>query len=85
LTKKSKDIYCSTNYLKIFSLINGVDDQGRTPLMVAIKVQNIYAIRYLIGKSASLSRQDCKGNNAYHYAATSKKEIVQVMLNDVLV
>jgi hypothetical protein len=46
--------------------------------MLAIKKQNLYNVRHLIGKGASKASVDSKGNNVFHYAANTTKDIVKV-------
>ena len=65
----------------IFSFLNSVDDEGRTPLMLAIKKQNIYIIKHLLAKGASKICVDKKGNTVFHYAANSNKDVVKVFFN----
>jgi ankyrin repeat protein len=38
--------------------LNSVDDEGRTPLMLAVKKQNLYIVKHLIGKGADKSFSD---------------------------
>ncbi len=64
--------------LLIFSYLNSVDDEGRTPLMLAIKKQNIYIIKHLLAKGASKICVDKKGNTVFHYAANTNKDVVKV-------
>jgi ankyrin repeat protein len=61
-----------------------MDTDGRTPLMLAIKKQNAYIIKHLIGKGASKNCVDKKGNTVYHYVATTTKEIVKVKKGEIV-
>lgn len=51
-----------------------------TPLLVAIKAQNLQAIKTLIGKKVSLDCVDNEANSVLHYAASTNKEIVTVSI-----
>lgn len=53
---------------------------GMTPLLVAIKSQNLQAIKTLIGKKVSLDCVDNEANTVLHYAASTNKEIVSVSI-----
>jgi ankyrin repeat protein len=58
--------------------LNAIDVEGRTPLMLAIKKQNIYIIKHLLAKGASRSIVDKRRNTIYHYVANTNKDVVKV-------
>ena len=77
----SKDMACYNIIGRIyFSHLNSVDEEGRTPLMLAVKKQNLYIVKHLVAKGANLTCCDKKGNNVFHLAANSNKDIVMVSL-----
>ena len=59
-------------------MLGAQDCKGITPAMLAIKKQNHYALKYLVGKNVDLSQIDATKNNAFHFAAASSKEIIEV-------
>ena len=62
-------------YLRMY---NAQDKEGVTPAMVAVKKQNLVALKFLVSKNVDLGLLDHKKDNVYHYAATSSKDIIQV-------
>ena len=63
----------------VFRIYNVQDSNGVTPLMIAVKKQNTSAIKHLVAhKEVDLNLRDSKGNNVYHYAARTEKEIIEV-------
>ena len=48
--------------------VNPIDNQGRTPLVYAIFVGSLVAVRELINNGADPLIKDCQGNNALHIA-----------------
>ncbi|CAG9561409.1 unnamed protein product [Danaus chrysippus] len=52
---------------------------GITPLMVAIKNNNIRMVQSLLSLNCSLDIIDTEGNTVFHYAAASNKEIVNAL------
>ena len=46
--------------------------------MLAVKNVNIYIVRYLASKGANKCLADKKGNNVFHYAANTSKDVIQV-------
>ena len=66
----------------VFRIYNVQDSNGVTPLMIAVKKQNTSAIKHLVAhKEVDLNLRDSKGNNVYHYAARTEKEIIEVQTN----
>ena len=63
----------------VFRIYNVQDSNGVTPLMIAVKKQNTSAIKHLVAhKEVDLNLRDSNGNNVYHYAARTEKEIIEV-------
>ena len=52
---------------------------GITPLMVAIKKENVYMTRYILSKKADTNIQDNKKNTIYHFAANTNKEMIEIV------
>ena len=61
-------------YILNFSIIPGI-----TPLMVAIKKENVYMTRYLLSKKANTNTQDNNKNSIYHFAANTNKEMIEIV------
>ena len=61
-----------------FRLVNEVDQDGVTPVMVAIQKESTYMIQLLVGKGARMDLLDKKKNTVFHYAATTSKNTIQV-------
>lgn len=51
-----------------------------TPLHLAIQEQKLPAIQTLISMDVRLDMADKNGDTAFHYAATTSKEIIQVLI-----
>jgi calcium-independent phospholipase A2 len=60
-------------------MFNEQEKDGLTPMMIAVKKQNVYAVRYLMTKKVDLSKVDGKKNNVFHYAATAGKDIIDAL------
>ena len=59
-----------------------IADQGKmVPLMLAVKKENPWMIRLLVSKNTSRSALDEKENSAFHFAAVTNKEIIEVGLH----
>jgi len=52
---------------------------GRLPLHVALETGNKKLIQAFVANGASLIARDWEGNTAYHYAATTSQDIIQVI------
>ena len=63
------------NLIPIFAFLEFL---GITPLMLAIKKENIYMTRYLLSKKADTNIQDNKKNTIYHFAANTNKEMIEI-------
>jgi ankyrin repeat protein len=62
-----------------FSCISIVEQtSGRLPLHVALETGNKKLIQAFVANGASLVARDWEGNTAYHYAATTSQDIIQV-------
>jgi len=60
-------------------LLDVVTNSGITPLMLAVKTENIWMLRYLLAKKAALEISDSGGNTVFHYAAKTNKEICECL------
>ena len=58
--------------------MNSNDDEGVSPLQVAIKTEYVRVVTAFVQAGASLGHLDNEGNTVYHYAAGTNKEIIQV-------
>lgn len=47
--------------------------------MLAVQKKNEYALKHLVGKDADLSLIDATRNNIFHFAASSTKEIIEIL------
>ena len=63
------------NLIPIFAFLEFL---GITPLMLAIKKENINMTRYLLSKKADTNIQDNKKNTIYHFAAKSNKAMIEI-------
>lgn len=57
-------------------LNSGDSEAGISPLQVAVQTNNLRTVEMLIAAKSSLEHLDHNANTAYHYAATSTKEII---------
>lgn len=64
-------------------LLNVVDDNGMTPIMIAIRRNSLSTVKYLLTKRVDINIVDNKGNSVYHYAANAVKDIVEALDNGV--
>jgi calcium-independent phospholipase A2 len=55
-----------------------------SPLQVAVQTANLAMINKLISLDASLDHLDFEGNNVFHYAANTTKEVIMVCLYSFL-
>lgn len=60
-------------------LYNEQDKDGQTPIMIAVKRQNVSAIKHLVSKEVDLARKDSKLNNVFHFTATTNKELIEML------
>jgi len=71
------NVFIQTNYY--FSCMGFVEPtSGRLPLHVALETGNKKLIQAFVANGASLIARDWEGCTAYHYAATTSQEIIQV-------
>ena len=49
---------------------------------IAVKRQNVPAIKHLVSKEVDLARKDSKLNNVFHFTATTNKEIIEVNISN---
>ncbi len=67
------------NTLLVYSrLINVQDSNGITPLMLAVKKENIGVVKFLVSKGASVDKFDEGQDSVFHFAAATNKDIVEV-------
>ncbi len=59
-------------------MLNQQDADGVTPIMMALKKNNLAMVKLLLAKNVDLSKIDGKKNNVFHYAASSSKDIIEV-------
>ncbi len=59
-------------------MLNSVDHEGVTPLMLSVQKENLFMARFLVAKGAALDPADAKGDNVFHFAALKTKEVVEV-------
>jgi ankyrin repeat protein len=59
-------------------------NSGRLPIHVALETGNKKLIQAFVANGASLIARDWEGNTAYHYAATTSQEIIQVKYQQFL-
>ena len=52
---------------------------GITPLMMAIKKENVWMTKYFMAKNAATDVQDGNQNTIYHYAANTNKELIELV------
>ena len=50
---------------------------------IAVKRQNVSAIKHLVSKEVDLARKDGKLNNVFHFTATTNKEIIEVNMSNL--
>ncbi|KAF4531587.1 hypothetical protein B566_EDAN010053 [Ephemera danica] len=68
-----------TNALVVSCLQELEPDTGRTPLHVALHTGNKQVVQTLVAQGALLLARDFSGNNVYHYAATTSRELVEYL------
>lgn len=63
--------------------INEIDKKGRTPLIHAVKKNNLPATQTLLDQGADVSIQDLQGNDALRHAVISKTsvDIIRLLIN----
>ncbi len=67
INNQSNDVF--QYLLEKKSLINEVDHQGYSPLMRAIKIEDVAAVKRLLEKEASMTLQSLISNTIFHIAA----------------
>ncbi|XP_076312076.1 85/88 kDa calcium-independent phospholipase A2-like isoform X2 [Tachypleus tridentatus] len=66
------------NQENVVSMVNAVCKETLvTPLHLAVKLMNMSAIKTLLQFNGRVDLTDKSGNTVYHYAAASKKEVIQ--------
>ena len=48
--------------------------------MLAIETQNVFMTQFLVAKGGSKTRLDIDKNSAFHYAAMTSKQIIEVII-----
>lgn len=67
---------------KILSHLNTPDaETGETPIQLAVNCGNISIIKTLVAAKASLEQLDHRGNSVFHYAASTNKDIIMVLMS----
>ena len=56
---------------------------GVTPLMLAVKKENLVTTKYLLGKKAATNDHDNEKNTVYHYAANTNKDIIEAVCSNL--
>ena len=68
-----------------FRLINSCDSStGVSPLQLAVERCNVAMINKLLQLGASIEQLDFEGNNVFHYAANSNREVIMVSIEFTL-
>ena len=49
--------------------------------MLAAKKENVYMIKFLVGKGANRDKLDAIDNSVFHYAAMTTKDVIEVRMN----
>ena len=70
-------LFCKTKCVKL--LISRNLMKNNNIFQIAVKRQNVSAIKHLVSKEVDLARKDSKLNNVFHFAATTNKELIEVM------
>ena len=63
--------------------LNAKDSHGVTPLMLAIKKENLWITKYLMSKKPLTSTKDAMKNTIYHYAANTNKETIDTVCEEL--
>lgn len=73
------DLRAVLQHSSLDEMLNAQDNAGVTPAMIAVKKKNDFALKHLIAKNVDLSLMDDKRNNVFHYAASSSKDIIDIL------
>lgn len=74
------DLHTTFNSDAISKFIDSSDpNTGLSPLLVAIQSQNFLSVRALIGRNVSLEHLDHDANSVFHYAASTNKDIINLL------
>ena len=73
------DLRTVLQHSSLDEMLNFHDNTGMTPAMIAITKKNEFALKHLMAKKVDLSVTDDQRNNAYHYAASSSKDIIDIL------
>ena len=71
-------------YVQLFCKIKGItkfNEKTTIFFQIAVKRQNVPAIKHLVSKEVDLARKDSKLNNVFHFTATTNKEIIEVNIS----
>ncbi|XP_054288851.1 85/88 kDa calcium-independent phospholipase A2-like isoform X2 [Macrosteles quadrilineatus] len=69
------------NSEQVLSHLNTPDAlKGESPLMLAIKEQQLAVVKALVNAKASLEHLDHEANSVFHYAASTNKDIILALL-----
>ena len=71
-------LFCKTKCVKL--LISRNLMKNNNIFQIAVKRQNVSAIKHLVSKEVDLARKDSKLNNVFHFAATTNKELIEVYI-----
>ena len=71
-------LFCKTKCVKF--LISRNLMKNNNIFQIAVKRQNVSAIKHLVSKEVDLARKDSKLNNVFHFAATTNKELIEVYI-----
>ena len=72
-------LFCKTKCVKL--LISRNLKKNNNIFQIAVKRQNVSAIKHLVSKEVDLARKDSKLNNVFHFTATTNKEIIEVNIS----
>ena len=71
-------LFCKTKCVKLLISRNLKKKKNNNIFQIAVKRQNVSAIKHLVSKEVDLARKDSKLNNVFHFAATTNKELIEV-------
>lgn len=79
-------LYDSFNDERINSHLNSSDSaSGISPLQVAVITGNLKTVQMLIAAKCSLEHLDDTGNSVFHFAASTNKDIIAVIITIIIV
>jgi ankyrin repeat protein len=64
--------------------VNCLNDDGTTPIMVALKYGQLHIVKYLFDRGADPSIVDGDASNVLHYAAGTSESIEWVLANSTI-